>query len=290
MKNKSLQAILALHIAVLLFGSAGVVGKVLAASSLLLVFGRTLFAALSLLPVLLVRRELRLRGMPKAVYLCGVLLALHWLSFFASLNVAPVAYGLIGFASFPLFVAWLEPYLFKEKRHARDWLAALAVMLGMVVMVSDTRLEQIAESAALPGLLLGVLSGFSFALLALINRWQGSHMAAFNLAFYQNGVACVSLLPFVLFSGAASGVAMEVWWGLALLGVVFTALSHGLFMFSLRHVSTRFASLTTSLEPVYGIVLAYFVLHETPSVRAMMGCLMVLLATTLATYWHSGSH
>lgn len=287
MNNKSLQAILALHVAVFLFGSAGVIGKLFAASSLLLVFGRTLFAALSLFPVLLVQRELRFRGVPKVVYLCGVLLAIHWLTFFASLKVAPVAYGLMGFASFPLFVAWLEPWLFKEPRYGRDWIAALAVLAGMVVMVSDTHLDRLTESDALLGLSLGVASGFSFALLTLVNRWQGARMAAFTLAFYQNGVACLSLLPFVLVSGALSAVPAVTWWGLALLGVVFTALSHGLFLFGLRHVSTRFASLLTSLEPVYGIVLAYFVLHESPSFRAIVGCAMVLLATSVATYWQS---
>lgn len=289
-QTKSLQAMLALHLAVFLFGSAGVLGKALAVSSLLLVFGRTLFAALSLLPVLLVQRQLSLRGIPKTVILCGVLLAVHWLSFFASLKVAPVAYGLMGFASFPLFVAWLEPWLFKEKRLGSDWISALAVVIGMAVMVSDSGplVDGLpGQGDAVLGLLLGVVSGLSFALLALANRWQGEDIPPFKLAFLQNSVACLSLLPFVIFYDAVLNVSMGVWWGLILLGVVFTALSHGLFMFSLRHVPTRFASLMTSLEPVYGIMLAFFILNEVPSVQAMIGCVIVLLATTVATYWHS---
>ncbi|MEB0030493.1 DMT family transporter [Undibacterium sp. RTI2.1] len=290
MKNNSARAILALHLSVLLFGSAGVLGKALAATSLVLVFGRTLFAALSLLPILLMQRQLSLGGVPKTVILCGLLLAVHWLSFFASLKVAPVAFGLIGFASFPLFVAWLEPWWFKEKRLGRDWIAALAVVIGMAVMVSDAGLS--ADGLALHGdavlgLLLGVMSGLSFALLALANRWQGEAIPPFKLAFLQNSVACLSLLPMVIFYDAVTHISLEVWWGLVLLGVVFTALSHGLFMFSLRHVSARFASLLTSLEPVYGIALAFFILNEAPSVRTMVGCLIVLLATTVATYWHS---
>ncbi|MDE2431053.1 MAG: hypothetical protein KGM99_20215, partial [Burkholderiales bacterium] len=76
MKIQMLRALLALHVAVFLFGSAGVVGKTLSLSALVLVFGRTFFAALSLLPLLLYQRQLSLRGIPKTVVLCGVLLAI----------------------------------------------------------------------------------------------------------------------------------------------------------------------------------------------------------------------
>lgn len=293
MKNSSVVPYVALHFAIFLFGSAGVLSKVLAVSSLLLVFGRTLFASLSLIPLLLVQHEFSFRAVPKTVILCGALLAVHWLSFFAAMKVAPVTYGLMGFASFPLFVTWLEPWLFKEKRDGKDWYAALAVVIGMAVMVSDTGGGDIANAAAqspVTGLLLGIFSGFSFALLVLANRWQGGHIAPFRLAFLQNSVATVTLLPFVLVNGGLSEISANAWWGLALMGVVFTAISHGLFMYSLRHVSTRFASLMTSLEPVYGIAIAYLVLHETPNLRALIGCAIVISATVAVSYWHGKSH
>jgi drug/metabolite transporter (DMT)-like permease len=293
MKNSSVVPYVALHFAIFLFGSAGVLSKVLAVSSLLLVFGRTLFASLSLIPLLLVQREFSFRAVPKTVILCGALLAVHWLSFFAAMKVAPVTYGLMGFASFPLFVTWLEPWLFKEKRDGKDWYAALAVVIGMIVMVSDTGGGDIANAAAqspVTGLLLGIFSGFSFALLVLANRWQGGHIAPFRLAFLQNSVATVTLLPFVLVDGGLSQISVNEWWGLALMGIVFTAISHGLFMYSLRHVSTRCASLMTSLEPVYGIAIAYLVLHETPNLRALIGCAIVISATVAVSYWHGKSH
>ena len=284
---------LALHFAIFLFGSAGVLSKMLAVSSLLLVFGRTLFASLSLIPLLLIQREFSFRAVPKTVILCGALLAVHWLSFFAAMKVAPVTYGLMGFASFPLFVTWLEPWLFKEKRDGKDWYAAFAVVIGMAVMVSDTGSGNIANAAAqssVTGLLLGIFSGLTFALLVLANRWQGGHIAPFRLAFLQNSVATVTLLPFVLVNGGLSQISANEWWGLALMGVVFTAMSHGLFMYSLRYVSTRFASLMTSLEPVYGIAIAYLVLHETPNLRALIGCAIVISATVAVSYWHGKAH
>ena len=294
MKNSAVVPVLALHFAVFLFGSAGVLSKMLVISSVLLVFGRTLFASLSLIPLLLIQREFSFRAVPKTVILCGALLAVHWLSFFAAMKVAPVTYGLMGFASFPLFVTWLEPWLFKEKRDSKDWYAALAVVIGMIVMVCDTGGAEAAAGASLQspvsGLLLGIFSGFTFALLVLANRWQGGNIAPFRLAFLQNSVATLTLLPFALINGGLSHLSANEWWGLAFMGVVFTAISHGLFMYSLRYVSTRFASLMTSLEPVYGIGVAYFVLHETPNLFALIGCAIVISATVAVSYWHGKGH
>ncbi len=282
MKKTALPALFALHIAVLLFGTAGVLGKSLAVSSLMLVFGRTLFAALSLLPVLAYHRQLHVQDVSKSVVLCGFLLAIHWLTFFASLNLAPVAFGLMGFASFPLFVALLEPWFFNEPRRAKDAWAAIFVVLGMVVMVSDTAWNE----GALLALGLGILSGFSFASLAMVNRWQGDHIPPFKLAFLQNAVAAILLLPLVLLTGDLEGNTGHTWSGLILLGVVFTALSHVLFMFSLRHLSTSFASIMTSMEPVYGMLLAFLFLQESPGTLELAGASIIMAAVVYASYQH----
>lgn len=280
MKKTELPSLFALHIAVFLFGAAGVLGKLLAVSALLLVFGRTLFAALCLLPLLAYQRQLHFRDVSKSILACGLLLAIHWLTFFASLNFGPVAFGLMGFASFPLFVALLEPWFFKETRRAHDAWAALFVVIGMVVMVSASSWGD----GAVYALGLGILSGFSFALLAMMNRWQGAQMPPFKQACLQNGVATILLLPFILMTGDLVGKSMQTWSGLILLGVVFTALSHGLFMFSLSKLSTSFASIMTSLEPVYGMLLAYLLLQETPGMHELSGAFIILAATAYASY------
>jgi len=75
-----------LHLAVLLFGAAGVLGKILALAPLTLVFGRSLFAALSLLPIVLWKRDGNWRRAGKRAVLCGALLAMHWLSFLQHCN------------------------------------------------------------------------------------------------------------------------------------------------------------------------------------------------------------
>src|SRR3990167_4317073 len=115
-----------LHLAVFLFGSAGVLGKALGVSAVTLVFGRTAFAAIVL------GIFLRMRIQVKNVWslsLCGLLLALHWLLFFQAILISNVTIGLMGFASFPVFAALLEPLWFKEKFLLRDLCLVIIVIL-----------------------------------------------------------------------------------------------------------------------------------------------------------------
>ena len=275
----------ALHLAVLLFGAAGVLGKYLTMTALTLVFGRTLFASLVLLPF--VRwNTIRRPGSTMRLFLSGALLAVHWLTFFASLTYAPVAFGLMGFATFPVFVALLEPWLFGQGRRRQDMLMAIFVVSGLIVMMSDTRWEDGSPQA----LLVGMLSGLSFALLTLTNRKQSQSMSAVEIAFLQNSVACLVLTPFILYQGELTHISVSGWGLLAILGIVFTALSHSLFAFSLKQLSASLVSVTAALEPVYGMVLAYLVLGETISVRGIMGATIVIATTTCASYFSTRGH
>ena len=277
--SSSPRALIALHVAVLLFGAAGVFGKSLAAPALVLVFGRTLFAALALTLWLLARRQLSLAGVKWQAIVCGALLAVHWLSFFEAVLSSTVAIGLLGFASFPVFVTWLEPWWFKEPRRRSDMVAAFAIVAGLWLLVPPGDWS----GRAVVGLGWGIFSGFTFALLALANRAVARELPPARLAWLQNSVAALLLAPFVTWP---LSLPVSTWAGLAVLGIVCTALSHSLFMFSLTALPARLASVTTALEPVYGIALALFFLNERPSAREWMASIVIIGTTALATWWH----
>lgn len=267
-----------LHIAVFLFGAAGVLGKLIAISPLLLVVGRTFFATLSLSPIVFGKKNgTSHQLLPKHIWLTGGLLALHWVSFFAAVQSASVAIGLMGFASFPLFVAFLEPWIFKEKRFRSDLIAAVAVIIGMFFMLQGAEWD----AHSLAGLLWGILSGLTFALLVIANRWFGETHDAQLLAWQQNLIACLVLLPFIDYPVSLTS---KEWLLLAGLGVIFTALSHCLFLYSLKKISARLASLTAMLEPVYGILLAWLLLKESLPLMTMIGAAIILLTTSIATF------
>ena len=202
----------------------------------------------------------------------------HWILFFESIIVSSVAIGLMGFASFPIFVTWLEPIWFKKTRKKIDWVASCAVVCGLWLLLpggwvfSDITL----------GLMIGIASGFCFALLVLANRTIVQNTGAIQLAFWQNSFATLVLLPFIPWPSIFN-LTPALWIGLAMMGIIFTALSHTLFMFSLKRLSAQLASVTATLEPVYGILLATILLGETISQKELIGIIIILSTTLLMT-------
>jgi drug/metabolite transporter (DMT)-like permease len=126
----------------------------------------------------------------------------------------------------------------------------------------------------------GTLSGFTFALLSLLNRKWVRTYPPVVIAFYQNAIAALLLLPLALWIDVRIDAGQLCL--LALLGVVCTALSHALFIRGLKAVRAQLASVIAGLEPVYGIGFAYFLLHEIPSVHTLVGGAVILMTTVVA--------
>ena len=271
-------ALVALHAAVALFGFAGLFGKWLALSPVAIVLGRTGIAAVAL-GILLLRVRERARFDVRLIG-NGVLLALHWLSFFAAIQVSTVAVGLLGFASFPLFTLLAERVFFARRLRRREALTALLVTVGLVLLVPELSFS----NPTVRGLGWGIVSGFTFALLAVMNRrWVGSRTAT-DIAFWQNCLAALALLPFAWAAPWDIGVlgAREIML-LIVLGLFCTALAHTLFISGLAVATAHTASVIAALEPVYGIVLALLFLGEVPSPRTIGGGMLIVAAAVIAT-------
>jgi drug/metabolite transporter (DMT)-like permease len=272
--------LLEIHGAVLLFGLAGLFGKLLDLSPALIALGRVVFATLALLAVAGPRR-LRLGPRPGRSLLAfaalGALLAAHWTTFFASVQAASVAVALITFATFPVFVAFLEPAFFRERLRAADVFLALAALAGVVILVPDFDLAD----GTTQGVCWGVASGLTFALLALLNRRYVRQHSSITIALYQDAFAAVALLPLAVLGWRSLGG--EELLLLLVLGVLCTAVAHSLFIAGLRGVRARTASMIACLEPVYGTALAAALLGELPSVRTLLGGAVVLGVAFYAT-------
>lgn len=263
--------------AVLLFGVAGLFGKLILLPALIIVLGRVFFASVSLGTLLLIlpKYDLGLKSMKtlKQLIGLGILLAFHWFSFFYAIQLTTVALGLVTFATFPVFASLLEPLLLRARFQARYvWLALIS---GFGVYLAAGFDPGDATSTA--GITWGVLSGLSFAFLSIANRQMLNHTPALKVAFFEDLVACIALLP-ALFILETSWTLKDLLL-LALLGTVFTAIAHYLFIRSLQSVSTRTASLVSSLEPVFGILLAAIILLEIPPVHTIIGCVIILLVS-----------
>lgn len=274
--HRSLQSartgLLQIHMAVLLFGLAGLFGKYIALPSLLITLGRVLFASLSLGSVLAARRNsFALHGRDYLLLpLAGAVLAVHWAAFFQSIQVSTVAVGLVSFATFPVFVTFLEPLVTRQRLQGMDALLALLTLAGAALVVPSFTLA----NQTTQGVLWGLLAAGSFAVLALFNRHYVRRYSSLLVAFWQQASAAVVLLPLLLvYAQPASPADLLL---LAVLGVVFTALAHTLFIQGLSSVKAQTASIISSLEPVYGILFAALLLGEIPALRTLLGGAVIL--------------
>jgi drug/metabolite transporter (DMT)-like permease len=274
------QGILEVHSAILLLGLAGLFGKFLDLSPVLIVFGRAVFAWATLgLVMLILRRPTDSHGkLPwRWVAVSGVLLAIHWVAFFHAIQLSTVAVGVLTFSSFPLFVTLLEPWFFHERRRWLDLLTAVLVMTGVAMIVPSFNFS----NDVTQGAFWGIVSGFVYAVLCILNRGLVATQSALALTAGQNFVASLVLLPLVLWEHAIPSLRELLL--LALLGVVCTALAHFLFIKSLAYVRAQLASVVTALESVYAILFAMLLLGEVPSLRTLAGGGVILGAVVVAT-------
>ncbi len=272
------------NLAVILFGLAGVLGKLSGLPSPLIVLGRVVFASLALGVVVVVRgsvsgprhvRDVALLAWP------GLLLAIHWIAFFQSINVSSVAIGLLSYSSFPLFTAIAEPALFRQRASRAQIAGGFAILVGVYLLVPSFTLD----NRVTVGILWGLLAGATFAILAVTNRWLGRKFASVTISLTQDSVAAVALLPTLFLIQSSAPLSWRQFVILAGLGIVCTALAHTLFIEGMRHISAQLASLSASLEPIWGIGFALILLGEVPSGRTLVGGGLILAATTLSTFF-----
>lgn len=269
-KNKSL---LEIHLAVFLFGLSGLFGKLLSLPTMIIVLGRVFFSSVFLLIIMLYLKEnVKLKQQKHYFYfvIMGGILAIHWSTFFKSIQVSTVAIGLLTFSTFPVFVTFLEPYFFKEKIKLSDIIVAIITFLGVVLVIPKFQLG----NNLTQGVLWGVLSGFSYAILSLLNKKYVKEYSSSLIAFYEQFVATIVLIPFLFLQKPVFQLNDILL--LILLGTVFTGISHSFFINGLKNVRTQTAGIISSLEPVYGIIFAAFLLGEIPTSREILGGIIIL--------------
>ena len=274
------RALAAIHFSALLFGLTGVFGEAIQAGAAAITAGRAIFACLSLAGFARLRRGSLRSGIGRrelwVLLGAGVLLAVHWVSFFHAVKVGGIAVATLGFASFPAVITLFEALVLRERVARVEWLLLALVTIGLVLVVPAF---DFGNSGTI-GLLWGLLSGFSFGMLAIVNRHAAGHFDPIQVAFWQNLFVALLVLPFGVQGLLAMG--SVDWFWLLLLGVFCTGLSHYLFVSSLNVLNARSAGLVISLEPVYAIAAAWWLFNQVPSTRMLVGAALIIGAIAAA--------
>ena len=277
-----------IHCCVLLWGFTAILGKLISLAALPIVWWRMLIvvAALALLP----RTWRGLRAIPPRLALAyagiGVLVSLHWLTFYGSIKLANASVGATCIAMATPMTALLEPWLAKRRFSWRELVLGFAALPGVALVVGGVPGEMRL------GLAVGAVSALLVALFGSLNKRLVEHADTLAVTTLELGTgvltlaAIAPLLPSLFPPLAANVFALPGPRDAALLlalGLVCTLLPFTLSLVALRHMSAFAVQLITNLEPVYAIMLAALLLGEqrelTPTFYA--GAATILLAVFL---------
>jgi drug/metabolite transporter (DMT)-like permease len=265
---------------VLLLGATALFSKLIPLSALDITFGRALPGFLMLfLFVKLSGESLKLNAIKDYLIAAGlgVIMAVHWVTYFAAMQYASVSVGMIALFTFPVITVLLEPFFEKNRIQWQDVASALFVLFGIWLIVPSISISNDITF----GVLIGIFSAFLYAIRNLMHRRYFSHYSGAKAMAYQIMIICPCLIFFV--SDDLLTVDIDTALLLLLLGTVFTALPHAMVAHSLKYLRAKTFSLVACMQPFYGIVFAIILLNEAPTWQTLVGGLCVISAAIYET-------
>jgi drug/metabolite transporter (DMT)-like permease len=261
------------------WGSLGLVIREIDLSAVTLVTFRVGIAAIALGGWLLLKPDEVGRRFvvhhPVRTVAQGVILAVHWVLFFAALQRAPV--GLVTLLVYlsPVMVAVASPVVLGEAVSRRVMAA-----IGLALVGSALLLGPGTDGVEPAGVIEAVLAAVLLAALILNAKVLSPVYGGLRLSLAQVTVASIVLLPVAVLGDGSWPVREDVGWVL-LLGVVYTAVALGIYLGALGHIPAVHTSVLSYLEPLSAAVLGWLVLDEALGLGTVVGGLLVIVGGLL---------
>ena len=275
--NKKWQHLLELNLAILCISTSGALGRYISLPVPLTIESRALIACVIIYLFCKWKKfDFTIQGADlRSVLLSGILMGVHWVTYFYSLQMSNVAIGMLSLFTYPVITSLLEPLLLKTRFQRIHLLLGAMVLTGTVLLVPEFNLEH----DYIPAIALGLISALAYSLRNLITKSKVGSYNGSVLMFYQLVVVSVILLP-SYFLTDLSQLPEQIYWVL-LLALVTTAIGHTWFIYSFRNFSVTSASFISSLQPVYGILIGMLFLKEYPAASTIFGGLLILASVAL---------
>jgi len=254
-------ALFRLHLIVFLWGFTAILGKLIHANAEILVFYRMLFAAVCLFVYIRVFRKDSIKVSKKVFFqlaAIGFSMALHWYCFFHSIKISNVSIALSCLSLSTLFASIMEPLIFKRKIDISEVIMGV-VIVSCILMIFKTEFQY------KEGIFYGVLCAIFGTIFSVFNGKMFGKTSSGNIIFYEIFSGWFLLVLFYLFSGQIFEINEISYRDLALIALlasVFTAFPMLESVNLMKYISPFTLILTVNLEPVYGIILAFFIFGE----------------------------
>ena len=269
MQSVKIQNYIHLHFLVIIAGFTAILGELITLDAIHLVWYRMSIGAVLMLVYILAKKT-PLRIPLKVLFslsVAGVIIALHWITFFAAINVSNISITLAMFSTGAFFASFIEPLFFKRKIIGYEILFGLIVIVG-IVLITQTELKYIL------GIVLGISSALFSTLFAVLNGKFVQHYPPSIISFYEfiSGVLFMSIfLAFREdgFNVAYFQISSSDWVYLLILASVCTAYAFIVSVHVMKYITPYTVVLTYNLEPIYGIILALVFFPESETMRPM---------------------
>ena len=271
------RAYLELHLAVFLWGFTAILGDLIQLSALTLVWWRVLLTSLSLIFFVRLGRIVREVGARRFWLLAGigVIVALHWVTFYGSIKLANASIALICMATTSLFSSVFEPLIVKRPFQWHELLLGVFILPGIWLVVDG------AATNMYLGIGVGLLSAALVSVFTSLNKKYIESSNPARITFIELGAATLFLTPFLYPLGGDKFWPSPLDWSyLLVLALLCTTLTFFLSLRALSRLSAFASNLTVNLEPVYGILLAYFLLDDARELSPTFywGALLIVIA------------
>jgi len=268
-------------LAVLLFSTSPVLIRWAAHSlnSFEITAGRLLVAALLVGGLALLRKEqLPARREWGRFAFYGLVAALHFGLYIASLEFTSIAHSLALVYTAPVFVAIFSWLILKESLNLRQWVGIGVAVAGVAVLAGF-------EPTLTPRMLIGdglaLGSAICFGIYSVAGRSQKDRFSLMAYAGTVFSAAALWMLPAAALNFSPGGYTWPAILSVVALGALPLGLGHTLYNAALRRTSATIVNLVATQEVTGGIVLGMIMLQEMPTVASLLGALVTLAGIVL---------
>lgn len=284
-------AYIQIHIAVILFGFTAILGDLIQLPAVVLVWWRVLITSVSLL--FFIKFGKSLIQIPKkqirTYIIIGILIGLHWICFYGAIKLSNASIALVCMSTTSLFTSLIEPIFFRTKVNKLELILAASVIPGMLLIVNNI------NTTYINGVWVGLAAALLAAIFSSLNKVNIKGADPYSISFIELSSAwmMISLLLGIMWIfGYQADTFLPPntsdWVYLIILALLCTTLAQVLTLKSLHHLSAFAVNLVINLEPVYGILMAIFILndHKELSPLFYLGGGIILLSVMLYPYLH----
>lgn len=278
MQNNHSKNVLILLSATLFVSTSGVLGRYISMPAEAIILCRAFLAAIFMYGFCKFKKidfTIKSKKDRNSFILSGFLMGGHWVTYFYALKLSNVALGMLSIYTFPVITTFLEPLFSKQRISKVHVLLAILVFIGVYNLVPEFSIE----NDQLQGVLFGILSAFFYALRNLTVKNDVKNYNGSMLMFYQMIVVTIFLIPTIFFSDFSNTI-NEIPL-LILVALLTTAIGHTLMVNSLKHFSATTTGIISSVQPIFGIIIAYIFVNEIPSYNVFIGGGLILLTVVI---------